>query len=207
MRESALKAAGALGFLNEQVSGEASGGAEGGGDEGSEGGGGDTGIIQNINKLKEASNSFAMSISDSFASGFANAVTSGEGFLKSMSEIFKGIAKQIAAMIIKASVLAVLFQFTGLGNMQAAADGATGFKDLLALGLQGKATGGSVSRNSPYMVGEKGPEMFMPNSSGTIIPNHKLSGGAGDAVIPDVRISGNDLLIVFDRAERRKNRR
>lgn len=204
MRESALKAAGALGFLNEQVSG----GSEGGGSEGgAESGGGDTGIIQNINKLKEASNSFAMSISESFASGFANAVTSGEGFLKSMTEIFKGIAKQIAAMIIKALVLAALFQFTGLGNMQAAAGGATGFKDLLALGLQGKATGGSVSRNTPYMVGEKGPEMFMPNSSGTIIPNHKLSGGAGDAVIPDVRISGNDLLIVFDRAERRKNRR
>ena len=209
MRESALKAAGALGFLNEQVSGGSEGGgSESGGSEGgAESGGGDTGIIQNINKLKEASNSFAMSISESFASGFANAVTSGEGFLKSMTEIFKGIAKQIAAMIIKALVLAALFQFTGLGNMQAAAGGATGFKDLLALGLQGKATGGSVSRNTPYMVGEKGPEMFMPNSSGTIIPNHKLSGGAGDAVIPDVRISGNDLLIVFDRAERRKNRR
>jgi hypothetical protein len=55
------------------------------------------------------------------------------------------------------------------------------------------------------LVGEKGPELFVPGSSGTIIPNNALGGGG--AVIPDVRISGNDLLIVFDRAERRKNRR
>ena len=55
------------------------------------------------------------------------------------------------------------------------------------------------------MVGEEGPELFNPGStSGTIIPNHALGGGS---VIPDVRISGDDLLIVFDRANRRKQRR
>ena len=34
----------------------------------------------------------------------------------------------------------------------------------------GKAAGGPVSSNSTYMVGEKGPELFVPSSSGTIIP-------------------------------------
>ena len=33
-----------------------------------------------------------------------------------------------------------------------------------------------VSANSPYIVGENGPELFMPSSSGTIIPNNQLSG-------------------------------
>ena len=42
------------------------------------------------------------------------------------------------------------------------------------------AKGGPVSAGSPYIVGEEGPELFMPTRSGRIIPNHKLgsSGGA-----------------------------
>jgi len=44
------------------------------------------------------------------------------------------------------------------------------------------ATGGPVSAGLSYMVGERGPELFTSSSSGTIIPNHKLSqvGGGGD---------------------------
>jgi len=44
-----------------------------------------------------------------------------------------------------------------------------------------KAQGGPVSAGQPYIVGEKGPELFMPGASGTIIPNNNLqgSGGAG----------------------------
>jgi SLT domain-containing protein len=40
-----------------------------------------------------------------------------------------------------------------------------------ALGLQGKATGGSVNDEQPYIVGEKGPELFIPKTDGVIIPN------------------------------------
>jgi phage-related minor tail protein len=39
---------------------------------------------------------------------------------------------------------------------------------------QPRAVGGPVSANSPYIVGEKGPEMFIPSGSGTIIPNHSM---------------------------------
>lgn len=41
----------------------------------------------------------------------------------------------------------------------------------------GKAIGGPVRGGTPYMVGERGPEMFVPNSSGTIVPNNKMGGG------------------------------
>lgn len=45
-------------------------------------------------------------------------------------------------------------------------------------GMPGRrAAGGPVSSNSPYIVGEEGPELFVPNSSGTIIPNDKMTGG------------------------------
>jgi len=43
----------------------------------------------------------------------------------------------------------------------------------------GKAVGGSVKGNSPYIVGEQGPEMFVPAGSGTIVPNSELRGGGG----------------------------
>lgn len=41
----------------------------------------------------------------------------------------------------------------------------------------GKAMGGPVNAGTSYVVGERGPELFMPNRSGTIIPNNKLNGG------------------------------
>lgn len=42
---------------------------------------------------------------------------------------------------------------------------------------QAKAIGGSVRANKPYMVGERGAELFVPNSTGSIVPNNKLGGG------------------------------
>lgn len=42
-----------------------------------------------------------------------------------------------------------------------------------------RAHGGSVSAGSPYLVGERGPELFMPGRSGTIIPNNRMGGGGG----------------------------
>jgi hypothetical protein len=39
------------------------------------------------------------------------------------------------------------------------------------------AAGGMVSANSPYIVGEVGPELFVPSSGGRIVPNNKLGGG------------------------------
>lgn len=44
-----------------------------------------------------------------------------------------------------------------------------------ALGLPGRATGGPVSEARPYLVGERGPEIFVPQGAGRIEP---ISGGA-----------------------------
>jgi hypothetical protein len=43
----------------------------------------------------------------------------------------------------------------------------------------GRATGGPVSGGTTYLVGEKGPELFTPGSSGNIIPNNRMGGGGG----------------------------
>jgi phage-related minor tail protein len=47
-----------------------------------------------------------------------------------------------------------------------------------AAGVTEKATGGPVSAGSPYIVGERGPELFMPSGSGTIIPNNQMGMGS-----------------------------
>lgn len=43
--------------------------------------------------------------------------------------------------------------------------------------LPTRATGGPVTAGQPYLVGERGQEIFIPNVAGTIIPNHALGGG------------------------------
>lgn len=40
----------------------------------------------------------------------------------------------------------------------------------------GRAIGGPVTRGTPYMVGERGPELFVPSQSGTIVPNGSMGG-------------------------------
>lgn len=54
-----------------------------------------------------------------------------------------------------------------------------------------RADGGPVSAGSPYIVGERGPEMFVPSSMGSIVPNHALAGAGGGITI---NITGNTLL-------------
>jgi TP901 family phage tail tape measure protein len=44
-----------------------------------------------------------------------------------------------------------------------------------------RAAGGAVAANTPYLVGERGPELFMSGRSGTIIPNQNI-GGAGTSI-------------------------
>ena len=39
--------------------------------------------------------------------------------------------------------------------------------------------GGQVSQGKPFIVGEKGAELFVPNQSGNIVPNNKLMAGGG----------------------------
>lgn len=55
---------------------------------------------------------------------------------------------------------------------------------MAALGLPGRATGGPVSPGRAYRVGENGPELFVPTSSGTV-----LAAGRGGGGGRDVRVS------------------
>jgi hypothetical protein len=67
------------------------------------------------------------------------------------------------------------------GNKEAAAAlnalGAVGAAGGTGAGFPQRARGGPVAANQMYVVGEEGPEMFVPRTSGTIVPNGQLQGG------------------------------
>ena len=53
------------------------------------------------------------------------------------------------------------------------------------------ANGGPVKGGKPYIVGEKGPELFTPGVSGNITPNHALGGST--SVVVNVDASGSSV--------------
>jgi len=55
-----------------------------------------------------------------------------------------------------------------------------------------RASGGSVSGGKSYMVGERGPEMFIPNSGGRIVSNENLTNGTTNVVV-NVDASGSSV--------------
>lgn len=60
-----------------------------------------------------------------------------------------------------------------IGGIFGGAGGAGGIFSAL-IGPPGRAMGGPVAANSPYLVGERGPELFIPSSAGRVIPNNQL---------------------------------
>ena len=54
----------------------------------------------------------------------------------------------------------------------------------------GRAAGGPVRGGVPYLVGERGMEMFVPQASGRIIPHGRLGGG-GTSVVNNFQIVGD----------------
>lgn len=61
--------------------------------------------------------------------------------------------------------------------------------------ISGFAEGGSVGGNVPILVGERGPEIFMPPGNGSIIPNHKLGGGSTTNVITINSVAGDAVAL------------
>ena len=80
------------------------------------------------------------------------------------SDFAKSVLKDLTAMILKATIFKAI-------------SGALGF---FGIKLPGLAEGGPAKAGQPYIVGEKGPELFVPQNSGTVVPNNQL-GARGTA--------------------------
>jgi len=57
--------------------------------------------------------------------------------------------------------------------------------------IPGMARGGAVAAGRPYMVGERGPELFVPGAQGNIVPNNALGGSSNVTV--NVDASGSNV--------------
>lgn len=105
------------------------------------------------------------SIGDSVAGAFENAILEG----RKLSDVMRSLARDIAAIVLRNMVTAPI------GNAITAALG--------GMFGGGKAAGGLVSPNRMYMVGEKGPELFMPATPGRIMSHGSIASGGGAAVV------------------------
>ena len=55
----------------------------------------------------------------------------------------------------------------------------------IGFSIPGLAEGGPAKAGKPYLVGEKGPELFVPQTSGTVVPNNKMnSNNVGEVSAP-----------------------
>ena len=73
----------------------------------------------------------------------------------------------------------------------------SGFSDFFS-GIFGRASGGPVNSNTPYIVGERGPELFVPSGNGNIVPNNQMGGQSAPTVnfnISTVDAAGFDQLL------------
>lgn len=71
-------------------------------------------------------------------------------------------------------VLSKIRQFVDYVRNNPIVSGISGVIDRIFGG--GRATGGAVTQGTAYMVGERGPELFVPNTSGSIVPNNAIGG-------------------------------
>lgn len=82
-------------------------------------------------------------------------------------ESLKTIALRALDDIAKRAITAGLSQIFGGSDGAGSIFGTV----LSAIGLSGRAAGGAVTAGQPYIVGERGPELFIPQGAGTIASN------------------------------------
>jgi TP901 family phage tail tape measure protein len=143
----------------------------------------------------------AQGIGDAFSSSFQGIITGTQTAQEALASFFQNIAKSfldmateiIAQMVIMYAFKQLLGLFGGggsgigaVGNFSGAFSGTTASFNPSSFGmglLPGRAKGGPVSSGQTYMVGERGPELFVPGRSGTIVANDKMGGGSTNVVV------------------------
>jgi lambda family phage tail tape measure protein len=128
------------------------------------------------------------SVTNSMSSAIDNFVDNGKASFKDFT---MSIIKDLVKIQLKMQAMQ-LFK-TGMGALGTAFGGGSGMADMFAAGGGTNfgavaaggymASGGPVEGNQSYIVGENGPELFMPSRSGSIVPNNKLSDMGGGQTV------------------------
>ena len=125
--------------------------------------------------FKDIANGLTGVFSDAFGSIFTEGFS---GFAARLKEGFGQLLSDIAAKFVQAGLYTLFNKLFGLGL-----GGGGGFGSILG-GLfgGGRAEGGPILPGRAYLVGERGPEIVIPQSAGTVVPNAALA-GAGSVQI------------------------
>lgn len=127
-------------------------------------------------------------LADGTVDAFTSMILEGENLADSMNGIMKAVVAEITKAVVQIMIVRPLIQ-----GLQGAFGGVAPSADLGGTpkpfgGV--KAEGGRVFPNTAFLVGERGPELFVPNSGGNIIPNVGLrnSSGGADSVTVNLTI-------------------
>ena len=123
-------------------------------------------------------------------------------FLMGIANMLMDTVKQMIAQYI---ALGIARQFAGISAATGGGGGAS-VNQLNASAAQyqssgltlasfggGRATGGPVSAGTPYLVGERGPELFVPGAQGNIVPNSAMGGVQVGSINITVENTGEQL--------------
>lgn len=153
-----------------------------------------TELTEQQKQQKEVADGIANSVGIGMTSAFDALVQGTQDFGASLQQIASGVLIDIANQLLKIYVInqainaisGLLGPKTGgfLSNVK--------FNPVAFSGINLRANGGPVSAGSPYIVGERGPELFMPRSSGSIYPNHAMGMGGANIVV-NVDASGTSV--------------
>ena len=108
-----------------------------------------------------------------------------EAAAKSFKAIGDDFIRMGTRMIAQYVVMKALGIFAGGGVSFGAGGGVVNGLGTLGpnFGIPQRASGGPVNAGQPYVVGEQGRELFVPNSQGRIVANDQLGGGAVNSVV------------------------
>ena len=119
-----------------------------------------------INNLEKVENMYKQ-IGSAIETGLVDAIEGAIQGTKTLGEVASSVFRQIQRSLIQFGVNSLLG----------------------AIGIPGFANGGRPAVGRPSIVGERGPELFVPDKAGTIIPNHELGGSTN--VVVNVDASGS----------------
>jgi len=148
--------------------------------------------------------SLAGTLGQSMTSAFDALITGADNWGESLKQIASGALVDIAKQLVKIFIIEQAIQ--GIKNFLTpfssatplgAGGGMIGKFGTLGpnYGIPQRAMGGSVRAGQPYLVGERGPELFMPGRSGGIAPTGSFGGSANIVVNVDAtgsNVQGND---------------
>ena len=173
-------------------------------------------IQKDLNNVNETISKFILSGIQSFSRSLAEAVVLGKKLNESFKELAQKILVDILATVIQIIIVrkiedilidkGIIKERQKLNLMQKQE---SSLKRQIALkavtsffGLPFFASGGSIRKGQPSIVGERGPELFIPNSSGQITQNARGTSGSPVNVsfnINTVDASGFEELLIRSR--------